>query len=112
MSGSLANALIGAQALSPTASTQPIPSNAGVLSAVPLGSLPPALGLRAPNAAALQSANPSMPWYQVPGMFQQPPVAVPGVAAQAPGAAPAIDPATQAQLAQLANNQNQGGGSM
>ena len=67
--------------------------NAGVNQAVPLGSLPPSLAL-APNANALQSGAPSLPWYAVPGMFGGTPA--PGAAAAPPGAA-ALPPGAGAQ---------------
>lgn len=56
----------------------------GLPANVPLSSLmgpPPPPPVAVPNGAALQAANPSVPWYAVPGMFQNGPppgAAMPG----------------------------------
>jgi hypothetical protein len=84
--------------------------NAGVNAQVPLGSLPPSLGL-APGAGASH-----LPWYAAPGMAVGTPApgagAMPGAppglppAVAPPGAAAGIDPALLARMAA----QGQGGG--
>lgn len=38
-----------------------------------VSAIPPLASLLAPNAMDLQRANPSLPWYAVPGMFGPPP---------------------------------------
>lgn len=71
----LAQAMMGI--MDPSSGTQATPSNAGVLSAVPLGSLPPALG-GAPGG--------------VPGMPGMPPGAMPGGIPGAMPGAPQANP--------------------
>lgn len=72
-----------------------------------IGGQPPLASMMAPNAVQLQGANPSLPWYAVPGMFpggtpmgprppMPPPGGMPGASPGVPGVAPS--PAEQAMM--------------
>lgn len=84
----------------------------------PLGSNLPSYaagsgGMTVPNAVDIQRANPSLPWYRAPGIFQQPapPTAVPAAATPATPNSPAAALSAANAWGDQMNRQNFGLGS-